>query len=78
MSAPDVLVAVAARRIALGLQRIIGLVGPTAVEINFDEIQPRVYELLLLCDVITSYQVARFLGHGEGSAPTTALTAFAR
>ena len=75
VSAPDVLVAVAARRIALGLQRIIGLVGPTAVEINFDEVQPRVYELLLLCDVITSFQVARFLGHGEGSAPTTRLTA---
>ena len=28
----------------------------------------------LLCDVITSYQLARFLGHGSGSAPTTRLS----
>ena len=74
-SGPEVLIAIAARRIALGLQRIIGLVAPDAPGVDFDDVQPSIYELLLLCDVITSYQLARFLGHGPGSAPTTRLTA---
>ncbi len=74
-SGPEVLIAIAARRIALGLQRIIGLVAPDAPGVDFDDVQPSIYELLLLCDVITSYQLARFLGHGPGSAPTTRLIA---
>ncbi len=71
---PDVLVAVATRRIVLALQRIISSIGASAPDIDFHEVQPKVYELSLLCDVITSYQLARFLGHGSGSAPTTRLS----
>jgi len=71
---PDVLVAVATRRIVLALQRIISSIGAAAPEVDFDEVQPAFYELSLLCDVITSYQLARFLGHGSGSAATTRLS----
>ena len=71
---PDVLVAVAARRIVLAFQRIISSIGAAAPDIDFRQVQPKVYELSLLCDVITSYQLARFLGHGSGSAPTTRLS----
>ena len=71
---PDVLVAVATRRIVLALQRIISSIGAAAPEVDFRQVQPKVYELSLLCDVITSYQLARFLGHGTGSAPTTRLS----
>ena len=77
-SGPEVLIAIAARRIALGLQRIIGLVAADVPGVDFDDVQPSIYELLLLCDVITSYQLARFLGHGPGSAPTTRLIASRR
>jgi hypothetical protein len=71
---PDVLVAVATRRIVLALQRIISSIGAAAPEVDFDHVQPELYELSLLCDVITSYQLARFLGHGSGSAATTRLS----
>ncbi len=71
---PDVLVAVATRRMVLGLQRLIGSIAAIAPDVDFEDVQPRIYELLLLCDVVTSYQLARFLGHGDGSAPTTRLT----
>jgi hypothetical protein len=69
----DTLLAVAPRRTALGLQRLVSSVAAEAI-VDVSVVQPRVYELLLLCDVITSYQLARFLGHGDGSAPTTRLT----
>ena len=71
---PDVLVAVATRRIVLGLQRIIRSISAASPDVVFDDTLSRMYELSLLCDVITSYQLARFLGHGEGSAATTRLT----
>ena len=76
VSGPEVLIARRDRGASRsGLQRIISSVAPTAPDIDFDEVQPQIYELLLLCDVITSYQLARFLGHGPGSAPTTRLIA---
>jgi Protein of unknown function (DUF3376)/Patatin-like phospholipase len=74
VSGPEVLVAVATRRIALGLQRLIASITAVDPEIDFEDAQVQIYELLLLCDVITSYQLARFLGHGTGSAATTRLT----
>ena len=74
VSDPDVLVAVSTRRIVLALQRIISSIETAAPDIDFHGVQPKVYELSLLCDVITSYQLARFLGHGSGSAPTTRLS----
>ncbi|MEP7112579.1 MAG: DUF3376 domain-containing protein, partial [Ilumatobacteraceae bacterium] len=74
VSGPEVLVAVAARRIALGLQRLIASITAVDPEIHFEDAQVQIYEMLLLCDVITSYQLARFLGHGTGTAATTRLT----
>ena len=53
------------------MQRIISSIGAAAPEVDFDQVQPKIYELSLLCDVITSYQLARFLGHGADRQPTT-------
>jgi len=69
----DVLLAARTRRTALALQRLISSVA-TEVPLDLGDIQPPIFALVLLCDVITSYQLARFLGHGDGSSPTSRLT----
>ncbi|HEY0519419.1 MAG TPA: DUF3376 domain-containing protein [Ilumatobacteraceae bacterium] len=74
VTSSDVLLAMAARRTALAIQRIVSSIAAADPTVEFEDAQPKIYELLLLCDVITSYQLARFLGHGAGSSATTRLT----
>ncbi len=73
-SSTDLLLAMAARRQVTAIMTLISTVQPTSGA-NFRAVNRRLHAALNFCDVVHSYQLARFLGHGAGGATVTRLLA---
>jgi predicted acylesterase/phospholipase RssA len=71
----DVLFALPRRQTLLVLERLVGQLDSSAPRDDLGDAYTKLYDALVMCDLVHSYQLARFLGHGAPGNPSTRLLA---
>jgi predicted acylesterase/phospholipase RssA len=72
---PDVLVALPRLRALLAIERLLRGIEAIDDVPDLSVVNRKLYDTMLMCDLVHGYQLARFLGHGAPGDPSTRLIA---